>query len=83
MRKSINTFSWDSSYALRERCKVWSSYTGITFYVKFVTAIECELWSLSKGRVVKMLLSKREPALVRAVVEWEIAKAEGQLRSAA
>jgi hypothetical protein len=85
MRKKASDHNWQSTSMLRERCSVWGEIVGAgrTFYVKSFTTGYCELWLRNPDGSCRQLLTQREVDLIRAVVEWEIAKAEGALRRAA
>jgi hypothetical protein len=83
MKKRASDHLWPSTTMLRERCAYWSEFAGGTVYPKVFTTGYCELWFRHKDGTPTRLLTEREVVLVRAVVEWEISKAEGTLRRAA
>lgn len=66
---------------LRARLAVWNSYIGHTIFAKHTTLGHCELW-IQKGRIRDRLTGPMKVEMARAIVEWEIAKAEGTLRTA-
>jgi hypothetical protein len=76
---------WNSLPKLRERCKVLSEIWGFTVFVVSHTNGHCEFVRgyPRPARINDRLTNNFKVENVRAIVEWEIAKAEGRLRIAA
>jgi hypothetical protein len=74
----------DDMPGLRARCKILSEDWGFTVFPVHISAGYCTLVAQQKGtRTRDALTGAMKIEWARAIVEWEIAKAEGILRIAA
>jgi hypothetical protein len=75
--------SWTFMPTLRNRCKVLSEIWGFTVFVRHYSDGYCELVKQrTPSRTRDNLTGPMKIEHVRAIVEWEIARAEGQMRAA-
>lgn len=75
--------SWSYMPALRNQCKVLSEIWGFTVFPRHTTNGYCELVKQrTPSRTRDNLTGSMTIECARAIVEWEIAKAEGRLRAA-
>jgi hypothetical protein len=76
--------NYDEMPTLRTRCEYLSEIWGRSVWPVHTVVGHCDLRIRhGQGRTNTLLLSSMKIEIVRGIVEWEIAKAEGQLRDVA